>query len=78
MRIDILLTDVLMPGRSGRELADEVLARYGDMPILFMTGYAQDAIVHNGKLDLGTHLVKKPFTIDQIGAELERLESAAQ
>jgi|GEM_PF-1383654 len=78
MRIDILLTDVLMPGRSGRELADEVLARHGEMPILFMTGYAQDAIVHNGKLDAGTRLIKKPFTIDQIGVELERLEGAVQ
>ena len=76
VRIDILLTDVLMPGRSGRELADAVLARHADMHIVFMTGYAQDAIVHNGKLDAGTRLIKKPFTIDQIGIELERLENA--
>ena len=73
-RIDILLTDVLMPGRSGRELADEALAHQKDLHVLFMTGYAQDAIVHNGKLDAGTRLVKKPFTIEQIGAELERLD----
>ena len=73
-QIDILLTDVLMPGRSGRELADEALAHQKDLHVLFMTGYAQDAIVHNGKLDAGTRLVKKPFTIEQIGAELEWLE----
>lgn len=71
--IDILLTDVVMPGRSGRELADAVHKRKPSVRILYMTGYTQNAIVHNGVLDTGTHLISKPFTINQLEQELDAL-----
>ena len=74
--IHILLTDVVMPGKSGRELADAVHRLRPAMQVLFMTGYTQNAIVHNGVLDTGTHLITKPFTISQLGEELEALEQA--
>jgi signal transduction histidine kinase/CheY-like chemotaxis protein len=71
--IDILLTDVVMPGRSGRELADAVHKRKPSVRVLYMTGYTQNAIVHNGVLDTGTHLISKPFTINQLEQELDAL-----
>ncbi len=74
-RLDILLTDVVMPGRSGRQLADAVIKVKPEVRVLYMTGYTQNAIVHNGVLDTGTHLITKPFTIQQLGMELEALIS---
>ena len=70
-QIAILLTDVIMPGRNGRLLADEALRRRPKLRVVFMTGYTRNAIVHNGMLDPGTHLLSKPFSVRQLGAELE-------
>ena len=67
----LLLTDVVMPQTNGRRLAEEALSRRPSLKVVFMTGYTQNAIVHNGVLDLGTHLVTKPFTIARLGAELD-------
>ena len=72
-RLDILLTDVVMPGRSGRQLADDVAKVKPEVRVLYMTGYTQNAIVHNGVLDTGTHLISKPFTVHQLELELEAL-----
>jgi signal transduction histidine kinase len=58
---DLLLTDVVLPGKNGRELADEVERRCPDAKIIFMTGYSRNAIVHNGRLDAGTELIPKPL-----------------
>ncbi len=72
--IHILLTDVVMPGKSGRDLAEAVHRLRPAMHVLYMTGYTQNAIVHNGVLDTGTHLITKPFTVGQLSEELEALE----
>ena len=69
--VGMLLTDVVMPGVNGRRLAEQALARRPALRVVFMTGYTQNAIVHNGVLDPGTHLVSKPFTIAQLDRELE-------
>ncbi|MBV9511851.1 MAG: response regulator [Caulobacteraceae bacterium] len=69
--VSILLTDVVMPGMNGRQLADQALRRSPALKVVFMTGYTHDAIVHNGVVDAGTHLVSKPFTLAQLDAELE-------
>ncbi len=71
--IHVLLTDVVMPGRGGRQLSDQVHTVRPDIRTLYMTGYTQNAIVHNGVLDSGTHLITKPFTISHLGEELDAL-----
>src|SRR5665213_193222 len=69
--IALMLTDVIMPETNGRMLAQEALHRRPSLRVVFMTGYTRNAIVHNGTLDADTHLVTKPFTIAELGAELE-------
>jgi CheY-like chemotaxis protein len=66
----VLLTDIVMPGMSGRELADRVAKLRPDTKIIYMTGFTQNAVVHNGVLDAGTRLLSKPFTLAQLDMEL--------
>ena len=69
--VALMLSDVVMPETNGRVLAEEARKRRPALKVVFMTGYTRNAIVHNGVLDAGTHLVSKPFTVAQLGAELE-------
>ena len=71
--IDLLLTDVVMPGMSGRELADEARRRQPDLKVLFTTGYARNAIVHGGRLDPGVELLPKPFSYPALAAKVRDL-----
>ena len=59
---DLLLTDVVLPGKNGRELATEVEKRRPGIKVIFMTGYSRNAIVHHGRLDRDTELIPKPLT----------------
>jgi CheY-like chemotaxis protein len=62
--IDLLFTDVVLPGASGRVLADSALQLRPGLKVLFTTGYSRNAIVHQGRLDAGVHLITKPFTFE--------------
>jgi CheY-like chemotaxis protein len=64
--VKLLFTDVVMPGMNGRKLADEVRQRRQDLKILFTTGYTRNAVVHNGILDPGVHMLGKPFTLEEL------------
>ena len=59
--IDILLTDVVMPGMSGKKLVEQLQQINENLKVLFMSGYTDDAIVHQGVLDEGTEFIQKPF-----------------
>ncbi len=76
--LDLLLTDVVMPGDyNGRELAEEALKRRPGLRVLYMTGYSRDAIMRHGRLDPGVHLLGKPFSMDELAAKVrDRLDAA--
>jgi signal transduction histidine kinase len=69
-QIDLLFTDVVLPGRSGRELVEEARGFRPDLKVLYTTGYSRDAIVHQGRLEPGVNLLAKPFTFDQLAQRL--------
>ena len=60
-QIDLLITDVVMPNLSGREVADRIAVLYPGIKILYMSGYTDEAIVHHGLLEGGIHFIHKPF-----------------
>ena len=76
--IHVLLTDVVMPGMNGRELAEQLRAVRSETKVLFASGYAEDVIVHRGALDEGIDFLPKPFSIDALAKALRNaLEAQA-
>jgi PAS domain S-box-containing protein len=69
-QIHLLLTDVVMPGVGGREIANQVTARRPGIKVLYMSGYTTNAIVHHGVLDPGTFFIQKPFTPASLAAKI--------
>ena len=78
--VDLLFTDVILPGgMTGADLAREAQAMQPDLPILFTTGYARNAIVHHGRLDEGVELLTKPFSYGALAARVrEMLDRATE
>jgi len=72
-RVDLLLTDIVMPGMNGRQLAQEMQSRLARLKVLFITGYSGDAIVHQGRLDPGVSLLQKPLTQVMLAAKIRDL-----
>jgi signal transduction histidine kinase/CheY-like chemotaxis protein len=75
-RLDLLFTDVVLPGESGRELADRIKRLYPHLPVLFTTGYTRNAIVHQGRLDHHIHLLNKPYTQQELARKVRDLLDA--
>ncbi len=74
--VAVLFTDIVMPGLNGRQLADEALRLRPTLKVLFTTGYTKNAVVHNGVLDAGVHLLSKPFTIEQLSTAMRTVRDS--
>ncbi|MBV8836015.1 MAG: response regulator, partial [Alphaproteobacteria bacterium] len=72
-RIDLLVTDVGLPGMNGRQIADAAREQRPDLKVLFMTGYAENAAMANGFLAPGMELVTKPFAVDALAARIREM-----
>jgi CheY-like chemotaxis protein len=72
--IDLIFVDVVLPdGMDGRQLAEQAARRKPGIKVLYTTGYAHNAIVHNGRLDPGVHLLTKPFSSDALLAKVRQV-----
>ncbi len=74
--VQMLLTDVVMPGMNGRSLVAEAVRRRPDLKVLYMTGYSRNAIVHQGRLDPGIELLQKPITTEQLAGAVRKILDA--
>src|SRR5690606_27197910 len=72
--VDLLFTDVGLPGgMNGRQLANLAQQRHPGMKVLFTTGYARNAIIHDGRLDAGVQLITKPFTYTRLREKIAEM-----
>ncbi len=71
-KIDLLITDVIMPEMNGRELSDRLRALYPGMKILFMSGYTADVILPRGVLEEGVIFMQKPFTVKDVSVKVNQ------
>ena len=75
--VDLLLTDVVMPGMSGPMLADRLLAMQPSLPVLFMSGYDDRQVVQRYVLKEGFALLTKPFTLEMLNDKVQEMIPAA-
>jgi PAS domain S-box-containing protein len=73
VRVDLLLTDVIMPGANGRELGRRAQQLRPSLKILYMTGYSRNAVVHQGRLDDGVEFIQKPMTQADLSARVRQI-----
>jgi CheY-like chemotaxis protein len=76
-RIDLLLTDVVMPVMGGRELAQKLTQRQADLKVLYASGYADDTVFHEGKLEPSAAFLGKPFTPADLATKVREVLGSA-
>ena len=76
--IDLLVTDVGLPGMNGRQLSEIATARQPGLKVLFVTGYAEQAAMRHGFLSAGMQMIKKPFVIDELADRIRSILATAR
>ena len=76
--IHLLVTDVIMPGMSGKQLADKLSSRYPEIKVIFISGYTDNAIFHHGVLDKNTNFIQKPFTSEALSLKVRKVIDAVK
>ncbi|MGC4070270.1 MAG: response regulator [Polyangiaceae bacterium] len=71
--IHLVLTDVVMPKMSGKELVTKLVATHPTVKVLYMSGFTDDALGHHGVLEPGTPFIAKPFTADQLKRKVRQV-----
>ena len=71
--VDLLLTDVVMPGMNGKDLRERLAQTRPDLTVLFMSAYAADVLAHRGVLDGETAFIHKPFTIESLTQKVRQV-----
>jgi CheY-like chemotaxis protein len=69
-QIDLLLTDVVMPGMNGRQMANRILETLPELRVVFMSGYSEHALTHEGQVDSQFEYLQKPFTLKALSKKL--------
>jgi DNA-binding response OmpR family regulator len=77
-RIDLLITDVVLPHINGRKLAETARTLRANLNVLFVTGYAEHATVRADFLDAGMDMLTKPFALDALGAKVHAMITRRQ
>jgi CheY-like chemotaxis protein len=78
VRVDLLLTDVVMPGINGRDLGRRALELRPGLRVLYMTGYSRNAVLHQGRLEAGVELLQKPVSQAVLAARVRDMLDRAQ
>lgn len=71
--VHLLITDVVMPGMNGRDLADQLRSLYPDVKTLFISGYTANVIAHRGVLEEGVQFIQKPFSMKELGVKVRAI-----
>jgi PAS domain S-box-containing protein len=78
IRVDLMITDVVMTGMNGRELAEKAKTLRPTLKILYMTGYSRNAIIHQGRIDAGVELIQKPVGKAELSSRIRELLDKAK
>lgn len=73
MNLDLLLTDVVLPGLNGRELAERLTADFPCLKVLYASGYSEDVILHHGVVDEGLEFIAKPYSLSGLARKVRQL-----
>ena len=73
LRIDLMLTDVVMPGMNGRELATQASKLRPQLRVVYMTGYSRNAVTHHGQLDPNLDVLQKPINQSDLAARIREV-----
>ena len=72
-KIDLLITDVVMPQMGGRELSEKLAEMHPQIGVLFTSGYTDDAVIRQGIIEVGANFIQKPFTFDGLAQKIREV-----